>query len=628
MVFFRSLKTKFGFAIASLLILIFLSQALLEISQTQKRLLEDVNREAISFSQLSTKPLLDAYQLYYVSGFQKFKEIVEDTQKLSPDISQIRLVDMEGRVLFDTNNLRIEGEEELDRIDNSLLEEARKPEPSFLQKDERGEKLSEIVHPFLDEWGRHQYSLIYSVSYKVVQKEGSLAVRRTVSLALILLILSLFLVSLLTNTITRPLLQLEKGAKIVGRGDLNYRLKIETGDEIERLADEFNIMTVKLKALIGALEEAKATLELRVRERTNELEEEENKTLAIITNFADGVLVFDKENKLTLINPRIEDLFNVESKEVVGKSFKDLEKISNFKPLTDALDKEIKKLFRQEISLNTNLVLEITTLPLVRENSNSKQEKLGNLVVLHDITREKLIERMKTEFVSLTAHQLRTPLSAIKWTVRMLLDGDLGRVTKEQRGFLEKTYNSNEKMIDLINDLLNVTRIEEGRYVYRPALTDFLKLVKKVVQSRDKLIQDKSIKFEFKELKEKLPEILMDAEKMKLVVENLLDNAIKYTRAKGQVTLSLKKGIKEVEFKIQDTGVGVPEDQKERIFTKFFRGANVMRLETEGTGLGLFISKNIIEAHGGKIWFESKEGQGTTLYFTLPLRNGNDSRKT
>lgn len=623
MIFFRSLKTKFGFAIASLLILIFLAQALLEISQTQKRLIEDVNREAKSFAQLSTKPLLDAYQLYYLSGFQKFKEIVQDIQRLSPNIKQIRLVDMEGRVLFDTNDLRLKKPEELGKIDIFLLEEARKPTPSFLQKNERSDRLSEIVYPFLDEWGRHQHSLIYSVSYQAVAKENSLAVMRTISSALILFILSLFLVSLLTNKITKPLLELEKGARIVGRGDLNYQLRINTGDEIERLADEFNIMTVRLRALIGALQEAKGTLELRVKERTRELEEEKNKTLAIITNFADGVIVFDRDNKVTLINPKVQELFKIEPKEVVGKSLFELNDIPNFRSLANLLGREIKKIFREELSLSENMVLEVTTLPLIRE-----KEILGNLVVLHDITREKLIERMKTEFVSLTAHQLRTPLSAIKWTIRMLLDGDLGKITQEQKSFLEKTYNSNEKMISLINDLLNVTRIEEGRYIYKPVPTDFLKVIQEVIHSRESLIKERDVSFEFKKPKEKFPEILMDAEKIKLVVENLLDNAIKYTRPKGKVTISLNKGIKDIEFKIQDTGIGIPKDQQERVFTKFFRGANVMRLETEGTGLGLFISKNIIEAHGGRIWFDSEEGRGTIFYFNLPIKKNNNQKKS
>ena len=250
----------------------------------------------------------------------------------------------------------------------------------------------------------------------------------------------------------------------------------------------------------------------------------------------------------------------------------------------------------------------------------SEGKVLDRMVILHDITREKLIEKMKTEFVSVSAHQLRTPLSAIKWTLRMLLDGDLGEMTPEQKNFIEKTYWSNERMITLINDLLDVTRIEEGRYLYRPALTDFEPVIQFVIDSFGEEIKRKNIKCEFKKPEKKLPEIIMDVEKIKIAIQNLLDNAVRYTPLGGNVIISLKYGKNEIEFSITDNGVGIPESQKQRVFSRFFRGVNVIRLETEGTGLGLYIAKNIIETHGGRIWFESEEGKGTTFYFTLPVK--------
>jgi len=229
---------------------------------------------------------------------------------------------------------------------------------------------------------------------------------------------------------------------------------------------------------------------------------------------------------------------------------------------------------------------------------------------------------MKTEFVSLAAHQLRTPLSAIKWALRMLLDGDLGKITDEQRDFVEKTYQSNERMIGLINDLLDVTRIEEGRYLYKPTLESIENLIQFVVNAYKEEMERKNLELDFKKPEKKLPRAVVDVEKIRLVVENLLDNAVRYTPPGGRVTISLRyvEKEKEIEFSIKDTGAGIPKDQQARVFTKFFRGVNVMRMETEGSGLGLFIAKNIIEAHGGKIWFESEEGKGTTFYFTLPLK--------
>ncbi|MDO8424700.1 MAG: ATP-binding protein [bacterium] len=360
-------------------------------------------------------------------------------------------------------------------------------------------------------------------------------------------------------------------------------------------------------ALLNMLEDVEDT--------RRKAEEEKDKTLAVIANLADGLLVFDKDNNLSLINPQAEKDLKIKKEEVVGKSSVELRSFSNIGPLLDLVGDDIKGIFRKEIKIEENLVLEISTAPMI-----SREEKLGSLIILHDVTREKIIERMKTEFVSLAAHQLRTPLSAIKWALKMMLDGDLGEITQEQRGFIDKTYNSNERMINLINDLLDVTRIEEGRYLFRPILTQFEPIVEFVANSSKEEVERRSLKLEFKRPLKLLPKVMLDVEKMRLVVQNFIDNAIRYTSPKGKITISLKADKKEVEFSIKDTGVGIPEDQKARVFTKFFRASNVIRMETEGSGLGLFISKNIIEAHGGRVWFESKEGEGTTFYFTLPVK--------
>ena len=376
----------------------------------------------------------------------------------------------------------------------------------------------------------------------------------------------------------------------------------------KNLEEEAKNLQDSRSALVNILED--------VEEARKSAEEEKNKTLAVITNFTDGLLVFDKEGRLSLINPQAEDFFDVKNRDIVGRLILELSTFPTIEPVVRLVGGEIKGVFRKEVQTKKDLVLEVSTIPIMRE-----EEKLGTLIILHDITREKTIERTKTEFVSLTAHQLRTPLSAIKWALRMLLDGDLGKITEEQKDFVEKTYKSNEKMIELINDLLDITRIEEGRYLYQPILTNLESVAQFVINSYKEEIERKKLKFEFKKPEKKLP-VMLDVEKMRLAVQNLLDNAIRYTPPGGQVTISLKhvKGEKEIEFLIKDTGVGIPKDQQERIFTKFFRGVNVMRMETEGTGLGLFIAKNIIEAHEGKIWFESKENVGTTFHFTLPVK--------
>ncbi len=235
------------------------------------------------------------------------------------------------------------------------------------------------------------------------------------------------------------------------------------------------------------------------------------------------------------------------------------------------------------------------------------------------VGRKKTIGSEKSEFVSLTAHQLRTPLSVIKGALRMLLDGDFGEITEEQRDCIEKIYKRTQRMIALVDNLLDVTRIKEGGYCYKPAPVQIENVVRLVANSFKEESKRKKIKLEFKTPKTKLPKVKVDLGKIKIAINNLLDNAIRYTPTGGEVTVSLKRGKKEIEFSVKDTGVGIPKKQKRYIFTKFFRGVNVAGTESGGIGLGLFITKNIIEAHGGKIWFESKENVGTTFHFTLPF---------
>jgi PAS domain S-box-containing protein len=361
------------------------------------------------------------------------------------------------------------------------------------------------------------------------------------------------------------------------------------------------------EALLNMLED--------VEESRGKAETERDKTLAVIENFTDGLLLFDEKNRLSLSNPQAETFLRVKEQDIVGKNTDELARFPRIKLLTALLAEEIKSLFRKEVKINENLILEVSAIPVLH-----KEKRMGTLVILHDVTREKEIERMKTEFVSIAAHQLRTPLSAIKWTLKMLLGGDLGKITDTQRDFVGKTYQANERMIDLINDLLDVTRIEEGRYLYKPVLTNLETIVEFVVKSQKEELEKKNLKLEYKKPKKELPKIMLDVDKIRLAIQNIIDNAIKYTKPGGWIEVSFKHTKNEIEFLIKDSGVGIPKDQQNRVFTKFFRGANVMRMETEGSGLGLFITKNIIEAHGGRIWFESKVGKGTTFHFILPAK--------
>src|SRR3989339_90545 len=351
------------------------------------------------------------------------------------------------------------------------------------------------------------------------------------------------------------------------------------------------------KALMNILED--------VEEAKRNAEAEKNKTLAIITNFADGLLFFDKNSELSLVNPQAEIILNIKKENIIKRAIAELASSPIIGQIISLFDDKKQITLRNEIEIREGQNLEASIIPVM-----IAEEFLSTMVIIHDVSREKLIEKMKTEFVSLAAHQLRTPLSAIKWTLRMLLDGDLGKITKEQKSFLQKTYASNERMIRLINDLLNVARIEEGKFIHKLTPTLISEIIKTVISSFQDKMDLKGIDFKYVLPKGKIPLANLDAEKLNIAITNLLDNAIDYTPDNGKITIELSFDKRKIQFMIKDSGIGIPKDQQHRIFSKFFRGENVVKMETDGTGLGTFIAKNIIEAHNGKIWFESEEGKG------------------
>lgn len=256
-------------------------------------------------------------------------------------------------------------------------------------------------------------------------------------------------------------------------------------------------------------------------------------------------------------------------------------------------------------------------------------DKTAKILVKRDLelteANERLqeIDKLKSEFISVAAHQLRTPLSGIKWILKMVMDGDMGEIAQEQREFLQRGYQANERIINLVNDLLNVSRIEEGRFGYSFVNYDLVKLIQEVVQDNKDIFARKNLQLEFIKSEKKLPKVKVDPDKLRLAIQNLLDNAHDYT-LKGKVIINAVQKNNEIQVSIKDAGAGIPESQKANIFNKFFRGSNVIKLDTDGTGLGLFIAQNIIQKHDGSIWFKSQENKGTTFYFTLPLSKNHE----
>lgn len=352
-----------------------------------------------------------------------------------------------------------------------------------------------------------------------------------------------------------------------------------------------------------------------------ELDAERNRLKAIIGSLADGLIVLNEKERIIAINPSASNIFGVEKIWIEDKTPAEVSQYPRLNALFNQIAQTpaCRNSCQLELSFKEldEKVFQVVVVPMTDKKGNT----LGIIITIHDITREKNIERMKTEFVSLAAHQLRTPISAIKWVLRLVLDGDTGPISEEQKEILEKGYQSNERMIALINDLLDTARIEEGRFLYGFTFQSVEEIISKVLAGLEALIKQKKIEVVFEKPPVPLPKIKLDAEKMELAFQNLLDNSIKFNKEGGKVTISIRRdNMDNIEVTIADTGIGIPENQQNRLFSKFFRADNAARISTEGTGLGLFICKNIIESHGGKIRFKSRENEGTTFWIILPIK--------
>ncbi len=235
---------------------------------------------------------------------------------------------------------------------------------------------------------------------------------------------------------------------------------------------------------------------------------------------------------------------------------------------------------------------------------NSKEENIGHKV---------------GEVVSVVSHQLKTPLSVTKGYLEVLLSGDMGSLTDGQREYLTDALENTNRMVNLVKDLLDVSRIEQGKMEFQPRITDLKELIDETIKGFAFLAKAQNCWITFS-VKGEIPMLSIDSLKIKQVISNFIDNALNYSKGRSSIILTLKKAGKNIVFSCQDNGVGISNEGAKKVFTKFFRSEEAIGLEPTGSGLGLFIAKAIIEKSGGKIWFKTKQSEGTTFFFSLPIK--------
>ena len=382
----------------------------------------------------------------------------------------------------------------------------------------------------------------------------------------------------------------------------------------------------ELDRLSITLSDLNKNLEAKVLERTRELDEEQTHLNTILENLTNGLVEYNTQGSLIRINKAAEKMLSVKRKNLLGTIVTEND-VTNSTKGTLALithpGKEAhppllvtpspENMFEVAFHEPVEKELQVVTTPIKQEGN-----ELGTLRVLRDVTRENLISRSKSEFISIAAHQLRSPLSVIKWTFSALLSGDLGRFSLSLEEALHQGAESNQRMINLVNDLLVATRIEGGKFDYAFAPIDIKEVATEVAQQASIKAHEKVVTLELVGMSGKKALISGDKEKLAIALTNLLSNAIWYTPTGGTVILRVAVGKNSVTVTIKDSGVGIAKTERERLFSKFYRSDSALRMNPNGSGLGLFIVGNIVHAHKGTIELSSVEHKGTTATITLP----------
>lgn len=421
----------------------------------------------------------------------------------------------------------------------------------------------------------------------------------------------------------------------VSQKDFEQIFEVQAEARVLRRARQANVTPEELEELRRIRDHFEEELARRVQQQTTLLErglgralDEKERVDHIIRNIGEGLVVVDNDGKVQLMNPAAERLLGIDQGKgkgsLISQIMKDEHLLALAKgPLRDNGKNITKEIEVSSVSDETRRVLQASTA--VIENEEGKT--VGVVAVLSDITKQKKLDEMKSKFVAHVSHELRTPLLAIEESLGLLLGGASGEISPDQEKFLSIGHRNIGRLSRLINDLLDVAKLEAGKMELHPITFEINDMVHHVSETIRTLAEGKGVTIEEIYSRGGV-EVEADADRLTQVVTNLLGNAIKFTPEGGKITLEvdtdrLDLGVSRdscVSISVEDTGPGIPLEEQKRIFNKFEQGSNSSSQSVSSTGLGLTIAKEIIELHGGKIWVESKEGEGSRFSFVIPRR--------
>jgi two-component system phosphate regulon sensor histidine kinase PhoR len=395
-------------------------------------------------------------------------------------------------------------------------------------------------------------------------------------------------------------------AKRIGASGIEELIKTnqELNERIEKLEEELTNKTALLESLKN-----KAKVIIDEKERIDN----------IVHSMTDGMVVVDPQGKILMVNPTAETLLGI-SKQNVGKQVKDIIKDEHLLSLVKdfSADKEVVNKDIELFSPNESTMRVLRASSAVVEDHNGNT--VGMVAILNDITKQKEIERLKSDFLAQVSHELRTPLVAMGKSLDLILDKTTGPLSGDQEKFLDITSRNLKRLTALINDLLDLSKFEAGKVVLVREPSSIEKVIEEPLITLKAWADTKTIRLE-KNIQPGLPEANIDPNRIIQVLINLMSNAIKFTPAGGTITVeaSLQED-KEIKIIVQDTGMGIPPEELTKVFDKFYQVKSSAITDVRGTGIGLTITKEIVELHGGRIWVESEVNKGTKFIFTLPLK--------
>ena len=471
---------------------------------------------------------------------------------------------------------------------------------SFITVDPDGKRVQINVQPIQSPSGEAVIGALYIKSdlekeYQQIKNTALIFVTSSIIAAVISMVIALFI----ARSITQPIGEMRQQAIRIARGDYSGKVAIHAQDELGQLADTFN------------------QLAERIEETQEAIESERNRLNSVLSHMTDGVVATDRRGKVITINEMALSLLDLKTEEeAIGLSILTMLHMEEDYTLRDLLENQNELLLeRPSDSVESGQLILRVDFSMIRRESGFIS---GLVAVIHDVTEQEKTEQERREFVSNVSHELRTPLTSMRSYIEALSEG-AWQDPEIAPKFLKVTLDETDRMIRMINDLLNLSRMDSGNAQLEKEWVNFNELVNFVLNRFDMMVTNQTKRYTIRrEFTQRELWMEVDADRMIQVIDNIMNNAIKYSPDGGTITVSLSETHNHILLSIRDQGLGIPKADLTKIFTRFYRVDKARARQQGGTGLGLAISREVIKAHGGSIWAQSRENYGSTFFISLP----------